>query len=48
MIKSDVFEMPVVMLTGLGHPAAIASAMEACMFLADWLVSRRTRPMASH
>lgn len=41
MMTSDDFERPVVILTGLGHPAAIASAMEAYMFLADWPVSRR-------
>jgi len=38
---SDKFEQPVVVLTGLGHPAAIASAMEAYVFLADWPVSKR-------
>lgn len=41
MTKSDNFERPVVILTGFGHPAAIASAMEAYMFLADWPVSKR-------
>ncbi len=41
MMTSDDFERPVVILTGLGHPAAIASAMEAYMFLADWPVSKR-------
>lgn len=41
MMTTDEFERPVVILTGLGHPAAIASAMEAYMFLADWPVSRR-------
>ncbi len=41
MMTSDDFERPVVILTGLGHPAAIASAMEAYMFLADWPASRR-------
>ncbi len=41
MMTSDDFQRPVVILTGLGHPAAIASAMEAYMFLADWPTSRR-------
>lgn len=41
MMRSDDFERPVVILTGLGHPAAIASAMEAYMFLTDWPASRR-------
>jgi hypothetical protein len=41
MMKSDEFERPVVVLTGLGHPTAIASAMEAYMFLADWPASKR-------
>lgn len=41
MTKSDNFERPVVILTGLGHPAAIASAMEAYMFLSDWPASKR-------
>lgn len=41
MMTSDDFERPVVILTGMGHPAAIASAMEAYMFLADWPVNRR-------
>lgn len=40
-MTSDDFERPVVLLTGLGHPAAIGSAMEAYMFLADWPMSRR-------
>lgn len=41
MMTSDDFERPVVILTGLGYPAAIASAMEAYMFLADLPISRR-------
>ncbi|MGX5733867.1 DUF982 domain-containing protein [Bosea thiooxidans] len=41
MMISDDFERPVVILTGFGHPATIASAMEAYMFLADWPASRR-------
>lgn len=41
MMTSDDFERPVVIVTGLGHPAAIASAMEAYMFLADWPANRR-------
>ncbi len=41
MVESDVFERPVVILTGFGHPAALGSAMEAYMFLADWPVSKR-------
>lgn len=41
MTTSDEFERPVVILTGLGHPTAIASAMEAYMFLADWPASKR-------
>ena len=41
MITSDDFERPVVILAGLGHPTAIASAMEAYIFLTDWPMSRR-------
>jgi hypothetical protein len=41
MMTSDDFERPVVILTGLGHPSAIASAMEAYMFLADWPIRKR-------
>lgn len=40
-IPSDEFERPVVILTGLGHPTAVSSAMEAYMFLADWPQDRR-------
>jgi hypothetical protein len=32
----DLFERPVIILTGLGHPTAISSVMEAFMFLTDW------------
>jgi len=38
---SDHFERPVVILVGLGHPAAISSVMEAYMFLVDWPPSKR-------
>lgn len=41
LLPSDEFERPVVILTGLGHPTAICSAMEAYMFLADWPKSQR-------
>ncbi|SFC26342.1 Protein of unknown function [Bosea sp. CRIB-10] len=41
MMTSDDFERPVVILTGFGHPTAIASAMEAYMFLADWPARKR-------
>lgn len=40
-LPSDQFERPVVILTGLGHPTAVSSAMEAYMFLADWPTGRR-------
>ena len=40
-MNSDHFERPVVILTGLGHPTAVSSVMEAYMFLADWPVARR-------
>ncbi|WP_377848595.1 DUF982 domain-containing protein [Bosea sp. UC22_33] len=38
---SDEFQRPVVILTGLGIPTAISSAMEAYMFLTDWPKSQR-------
>lgn len=38
---SDEFARPVVILTGLGFPTAVSSAMEAYMFLADWPQARR-------
>jgi len=38
---SDEFQRPVVILTGLGIPASISSAMEAYMFLADWPTQQR-------
>ncbi len=41
LTPSDEFERPVVILTGLGIPTAVSSAMEAYMFLADWPQSRR-------
>lgn len=41
MTNTDHFERPVVILTGLGHPTAISSAMEAYVFLADWPPARR-------
>ena len=41
MMNIDHFERPVVILTGLGHPTAISSAMEAYVFLADWPPTRR-------
>jgi hypothetical protein len=40
-LNSEHFERPVVILVGLGHPAAISSVMEAFMFLVDWPPSRR-------
>lgn len=40
-MSSDHFERPVVILTGLGHPTAVSSVMEAYMFLADWPVRKR-------
>ncbi|WP_320409801.1 DUF982 domain-containing protein [Bosea sp. Root483D1] len=40
-MMSDHFERPVVILVGLGHPAAISSVMEAYMFLVDWPPSKR-------
>jgi hypothetical protein len=40
-MNSDHFERPVVILTGLGHPTAVSSVMEAYMFLADWPTGRR-------
>ncbi|RXT20744.1 MULTISPECIES: DUF982 domain-containing protein [unclassified Bosea (in: a-proteobacteria)] len=38
---SEHFERPVIILVGLGHPAAISSVMEAYMFLVDWPPSKR-------
>lgn len=35
-LPSDEFERPVVILTGLGIPTAVSTAMEAYMFLSDW------------
>ena len=40
-LPSDQFQRPVVILTGLGHPTAVSSVMEAYMFLADWPASKR-------
>lgn len=40
-MNSDQFERPVVILVGLGHPAAISTVMEAYMFLVDWPPSKR-------
>lgn len=40
-MNTEHFERPVVILVGLGHPAAISSVMEAYMFLVDWPPSRR-------
>ncbi|KRE02295.1 hypothetical protein ASE63_08015 [Bosea sp. Root381] len=40
-MKNDLFERPVIILTGLGHPTAVSSVMEAYMFLADWPTSKR-------
>ena len=40
-LPSDQFHRPVIILTGLGHPTAVSSTMEAYMFLADWPVSKR-------
>lgn len=40
-MNTDDFERPVVILVGLGHPAAISSVMEAYMFLVDWPPSKR-------
>ncbi|WP_442865106.1 DUF982 domain-containing protein [Bosea sp. NBC_00550] len=41
LMPSDEFEQPVVILTGLGIPTTVSSAMEAYMFLADWPKSQR-------
>lgn len=41
LMPSDEFERPVVILTGLGIPASVSSAMEAYMFLADWPHTQR-------
>lgn len=41
LATSEQFDRPVVILTGLGHPTAISSSMEAFMFLAEWPVSKR-------
>lgn len=38
---SDQFERPVVILNVFGVPTAVASAMEAYMFLTDWPASQR-------
>lgn len=38
---NDQFERPVVILTGVGIPTAVSSAMEAYMFLADWPTAQR-------
>ncbi len=35
-LPSDEFERPVLILTGLGIPTAVSTAMEAYMFLLDW------------
>jgi hypothetical protein len=40
-MNTEHFERPVVILVGLGHPAAISSVMEAYMFLVDWPPSKR-------
>ena len=40
-VPLDEFDPPVVILTGLGQPTAVSSAMEAYMFLADWPKSKR-------
>jgi len=40
-MNPDQFERPVVILVGLGHPAAISTVMEAYMFLVDWPPSKR-------
>ncbi|KRE04330.1 hypothetical protein ASE61_25680 [Bosea sp. Root670] len=40
-MPSDEFERPVVILTGLGIPTAVSTAMEAYMFLTDWPKSER-------
>jgi hypothetical protein len=40
-MNSDQFERPVVILVGLGHPAAISTVMEAYMFLVDWPPTKR-------
>jgi hypothetical protein len=40
-MNTELFERPVVILVGLGHPAAISSVMEAYMFLVDWPPSKR-------
>lgn len=40
-LPSDEFERPVVILTGVGIPTAVSTAMEAYMFLSDWPRSSR-------
>ena len=40
-MNTEHFERPVVILVGLGHPAAISTVMEAYMFLVDWPPSKR-------
>jgi len=40
-MNTERFERPVVILVGLGHPAAISSVMEAYMFLVDWPPGKR-------
>ncbi|MGO4405678.1 DUF982 domain-containing protein [Bosea sp. RAF48] len=41
MAISELFEQPVIILTGLGHPTTVSSSMEAYMFLADWPVCKQ-------
>lgn len=42
-MNSDQFDRPVVIMVGLGHPAAISTVMEAYMFLVDWPPSKRDK-----
>ena len=40
-MSTEHFKRPVVILVGLGHPAAISTVMETYMFLVDWPPSKR-------
>ncbi len=40
-MKLDEFMRPIIVLTAFGRPTVISSAMEACVFLADWPAGRR-------
>ena len=40
-MQPDMFERPVNILTGLGHPASVRSVMQAYRLLVDWPYSGR-------